>query len=204
MADATIAVNPTGATLLHTGQRTISAAANQEEYNLLADSQFATYSVPAGGVAATTANSHLLEIMAGASLNVRIKYILVTQFGALAAVNALSLQLWRLTTAGTGGTAITPTKWDNSDSPSGATAMTLPSAKGTEGTQVWQECIWLGTATIPTANNHFEFPGESRIGEYKPLIIPAGTANGIAIKNVGGIASSSVDITVVFTETTYL
>ena len=43
MADGTIAVNPTGATLLHTAQRTIGGNTNNEEYQAIAESALPTY-----------------------------------------------------------------------------------------------------------------------------------------------------------------
>lgn len=161
-----------------------------------------TFTVAVPQVVATTGNSHMIQVMAGSSLNVYILFLLTTQYGAVGAVSALGLQVLRLTSAGTGGTVITPRPMDTTDA-IGATAMSLPTVKGTEGSQLWQQSVWLGTAAIPSPISRFEYPGETPEYLHKPIKILAGTANGICLKNIGSIASSSMDIQVVGIETPF-
>ena len=187
----------------HSWTRSIGGSTVHAGFVLPDEYPYATYSVVAAGVSGATAASHILQIMAGSSLNVRIRSICVEQFAVPAAVAAYSLQIFRLSTAGTGGTAVTPRPYDSADAASGATAMTLPSSKGTEGVQLYQEALWMGTAAIPTANNRMEWPNIV-YGGMKPIVIPAGTSNGVAIKNPGGLAGVTFDVTVELVETAFV
>jgi hypothetical protein len=147
----------------------------------------------------STGNAHLIEIMAGSSLNVRIRRIVATQVGG-GTVTAIPIQIWRINTAGSGGPVVTPGRLDPSDAVAGATSMTLPSSKGTEQTLLWQETFWTGAAFSPVATNNVRW---QQLYQGKPIIIPAGTSNGIALKNTVSQSSATLDITVEFTETTF-
>lgn len=201
MTEATLAVTAGSGTLLRTDTKTISSNTVHREFMLIDDWSLPTYTVTAAGVATTTAASHLMQLMAGSSLNVRIRRIRVTQNAAAGSVSVYPLQLVRVTTAGTGGTAITARPYDTAASAAGAAGMTLPSAKGTEGNILWDESIWLATGAIPGVLNKFEWV---QLPNSQPLIIAAGTSNGIVIKNTSGIATSTLDIAVEFTETSYV
>lgn len=184
----------------HTNQRTIGANVVEDEYTLPGEYAYATYTFSASAVSHATAASHMLQIMAGASLNVRIRKIVVSQRGVPAAVISTEFVFVRLTTAGTGGTVITARPYDGADAAAGATGMTLPTAKGTEGVTLWDESIWLGTVAVPVATNKLvwtQTPGT------KPIIIPAGTTNGLAIKNSAG-STATMDITVEVVETNFV
>jgi hypothetical protein len=202
VAESSIAVTVGSGKNLHTWDRTISAVLVQDQFVLPGEFPYATYSVLSGAVATATANSHLLQIMAGASLNVRIRRVSIRQGTPPAAVTGMEFQFVRLTTAGTGGGAITPAKFDNADAASGATAQTLPTSKGTEGAVLKDTAAYLMTAatiTSPVPSLLWEqLPGS------KPIIIPAGTANGIAIKNVGALATATMYIEVEFVETSFV
>jgi hypothetical protein len=172
---------------------------------ILGEPYEATYMATAAGVSLTTANAHLMEIMAGASLNVRIRRVEVGQI-ALATVAAAQLfQLVRLTSAGTGGGLTVATPFDTADAASGATAMTLPSVKGAEGGSFAFGTIFIvqtvgvsGSTTQPALVWDFD---QLR---SKPIILAAGTTNGIAIRTPNaGTAPASVFINVFFTETSY-
>lgn len=174
----------------------------QDQKVILGEPYEATYSAVATNISGSTALSHMMEVMAGASLNVRIKYILVTQNSSTASgLLVMPFVIYRLTSAGTGGSAQSVGKWDNSDASAGATAMTLPSAKGTETTALWAESTWADSASTTAAKSRLEWP--RAFVPVKPIIIPAGVANGIAIKNANAVATATWDITVVFTETIY-
>lgn len=202
MAESIIQVAPdsTGKKL-HTNSRTIGANTVEDEFTLSGEFPYATYTVVAASVATTTAASHLMQIMAGASLNVRIRRIRVTQNVAPAGVTVWPLQVLRLTTAGTGGTSVTARPYDSADAAAGGGGMTLPSAKGTEGVILWDQALWLGTGAIPVNNNSMEW---IQLPNSKPILIPAGTSNGIAIKNTIGVATSTVDISIEFVETAFV
>jgi hypothetical protein len=201
MGENSIATTPGAGKNVHTNDRTISAVLIQDQFMLPGEFPYGSYTVTAPAISAATLNDHMLEIMAGASLNVRIRRIIITQNAAAAAVGGLALRLFRLTTAGTGGGAVTPSKLDNADGAAGATAMTLPTAKGTEAVQVWGESLYAATGAIPMTRNRFEW---LQVPNSKPIIIPAGTANGLAIKNATAVATATWDITVEFVETNFV
>lgn len=198
MAESLVQVTSGAGPKLHTWQRTIGANNVEDEFVIPGEYPLASYSIaPAAPLATTNANAHLLQIMAGASLNVRVRRIRVRQHAVPAAVAAFEIQIWRLSSAGTGGTAITPSKMDTADAAAGATAMTLPTAKGTETVQLWDESIWLGVVATPVSSNLMEWvaaPGS------KGILIPAGATNGIAVKNINnGTATLSVTADIVET-----
>ena len=200
MAESFVAYTPGSGGKLHSATRTIGANTVDEEIMVLGEPYLPVYTVTAPGVASTTANSHLIEVMAGSSANLRIRKIILTQFAG-GAVSAMELQILRLTTAGTGGTPITPNALRGADPAAGATAMTLPSAKGTEGVVLWQEAIWLGALATPSPTNNLRWFQDL---QSQPIVIATGTSNGFAIKNTNAVATSSFDITIQFVETAWL
>jgi hypothetical protein len=187
---------------LWTADKTVGANLVQAQKTLPAEFDYASYTVTtAGGVALATANSHLLQIMAGSSLNVRIRSIRLSGFAVPAAVTAMEIDIFRLSTAGTGGTAITPRPYDTADAAAGATAMTLPTAKGTEGVLVYAQGVIWGTAALLSQKPEFVWTQQPNT---KPLLIAAGTSNGIAIKNITGVATATAIVTVEFVETNFV
>jgi len=102
--------------------------------------------------------------------------------------------LRRLTTAGTGGSQYIPEKMDPADSASGFTVMTRPTVKGTEGSVILRGQM-DAVQQFPLDINF-----EQALG--KPLTIAAGTANGIALKNLTGDADLSFWINAICVERT--
>lgn len=203
MAESIVQINEGAGKKLHTFQRTIGANAVEDEIILHGEPYLATYAVvPSTAMSMATANDHLVQIMAGASLNVMIRRIRIYQVAAATTAAIASFQLFRLTTAGTGGTAVTPAPLDSSDAASGATAMTLPTAKGTEGTLVGY-LTGLLIQTVPTGGPNLA----TLIAEWdfeklrtKALRIPSGATNGIAIKHLNANAAATVAIEVIISE----
>jgi len=196
MAESIVQVTEGTGKKLHTFQRTIGANSVEDEVVLLGENYLAGYTVaPVANISIATVNAHALQIMAGATLNVYIRRIEVYQSVLATAAGYMGLAVYRLSTAGTGGTVYTPSKLDPADAASGATAMTLPTAKGTEGV-----ALWLGTFSLmqthaastpqnqPLAVIDFERP------RSKALKIAAGTANGIALKLTVGNAGASINV----------
>ena len=160
-----------------------------------------TYTIcPTAAVSTATANSHLLQIMAGASKAVVLRALLVTQLAAAGSATVGQFELRRLTSAGTGGTAVTAGSTDPGDASAGAAAMTLPSSKGTEGGLLWiQGGILLATVAVAGAGPVLSYPTFDLL-RGKPIRIAAGTSNGVALKIVTAIASGTVLITAVVSE----
>lgn len=205
MAQSSINVTEGSGKRLNTWDRTISSVLVQDQFVLPGEYPLASYTISAAPVSNATASDHLLQIMAGSTNYVRIRRIWIEQLASATAVTLNSLLLLRLTTAGTGGTSITPSKLDLGDAAAGATAMTLPTAKGTESTEIRRTALVYrqtiaSTATQPEESIDWKF-GE---GALKPLIIPAGTSNGIVIKNGSAVASATSIIFVELVETAWL
>lgn len=201
MAESIVQVTEGVGKKFHTWSRVVSAQTVEQQFVLPGEFVYATYTVVASLISVATAADHLLQIMAGASLNVRIRRIYVRQAAAVTAASSSGIDVVRLTTAGTGGTAVTPRPLDTADAAAGCTAQTLPTAKGTEGSIVLEDRIGLiqTQPVVDTAKMEWR-----QSPNAKPLIIPAGVANGIAIKNLNANAGASVTITVELVETAYL
>jgi hypothetical protein len=173
-------------------ERTVNSQTVQDQRFVLAEPFLPSYTVAiTTEVSLATANSHLLQIMAGANKRLLLRRIKVTQLGAASTAQVCVFQLVRLTTAGTGGTAYTPRQFDPADGNAEATAMTLPSSKGTEGVGLWTETgvLW---STVPTAGSGQDVVDlDFRSGlRTKPPTIAAGTSNGLALKNVTAITTT--------------
>lgn len=201
MPESLVQVTSGAGPKLHTFQRTIGANNVEDEFVIPGEYPLASYSVAVNAnVAIATANSHLLQIMAGASNYVRIRRIRLYQTQLATALAFHTFDLVRLTTAGTGGTAYTPRPFDTSDAAAGATAMTLPTVKGTEGVVLDSISITLVAAATAGVNLIWEW---TQLPGTKPIIIPAGATNGIAFKNTTSAAAGSVRLVVELVETTF-
>jgi hypothetical protein len=204
LAESYIELTAGSGTKAHSVTTVIGANTVHDEIHKAGLPYLATYMAAASTVSTATANSHLIQIMAGSSLNVYVLRIRVWQDVIATTAALVRLGLVRLSTAGTGGTSVTPALLDTSDSASGATAMTLPSSKGTETT-------FLSVAGVPFVQAVGTTGGPSnelvdwdfRDGLVKPIRIPAGTANGLALKNLAAVAGASVAIEVSLLEANF-
>jgi hypothetical protein len=205
LAQSDIQVTVGSGTRLRTSTKVISSNTRHEQYHQLAEPDEETYTVTAGTTSMATANSHVLQIMAGSTLHVYVTRILVTQVVVATTAAFGRLGLYRLTTAGTGGSARTPNPLDTTDTAADATAMTLPTAKGTEGAELWLQ-TGMFIQTVPTGGpSHAPILMELDFEDLrsKSIRIPAGTSNGIALKNIEAIAGASVVVTAEFIERSY-
>lgn len=202
MAESLVNVTEGAGKKLHTWQTTIGANNVEDEFVLPAEYPYPSYTAYYHNVSIATANDHLAQLMAGATLNVRIRRIRIEQNANATAAARADFQLLRLTTAGTGGTAVTPSKLDTADAAAGAAGIIIPGVKGTESTVIRDEVLIMRQAIATTQTQPEEtiewtwFPSTA----IKSLKIPAGAANGIAIKNIVAIAGATVDITIEFVE----
>jgi hypothetical protein len=207
MAESTILVPDSGTKKLHTFQRTIGANSVEDEVVIPGEHYLASYVVmPAAAVTCANAGDDIAQVMAGATLNVRIRRIRLEQAGLITAAAATTFLIARVTTAGTGGTAITPSKMDNGDAASGATSASgVPTAThGTIGTNYFTRTIFpvqtapAGGLALAASWEWVQHPG------MKPLIIPAGITNGFVIRNQGARAGLTVNFEIEFTESSFL
>ena len=164
-----------------------------------------TYTVTTAAVLCSPANSHLIELMAGDTNTLYLRRIALDQVANAATATPgkrLRFSLYSLDTAGTGGTVYTPEPMDPSDDVADATAMTLPSVKGEEGVGGTGGLVWGGAADVRNpvvgSTGHLLDWRWGEDGLSKCPIIPPGTSNGLAIKNLDADTSATVIIVVEF------
>jgi len=185
---------------LHTHQRTISATAREDQYVQQGESAYPTYSAVASNISIATANDHILQVMADGTNYTRLKRIRISPTDDVPAAAAIgTFRLYRLTTAGSGGSAVTAQPYDTADTYGGA-AMTLPSSKGTEGTMLAQFRLAFPSTIADMAQQVVweELPG------MKPIVCGTASSAGLVLKNMTAIASCTVDVTFEFITTSYL
>jgi hypothetical protein len=181
----------------------------QDQKILFGEPYSASYTVGpiAGALSAATANSHLLEIMAGSSLNVRIDRIRMWQLGLATTTAFSAVAFIRLSSAGTGGGVLTPAPLLAADGAAGATCMSLPTVKGGEvAAGLIRQPVVYFTQTLPTSQSGeialmFDETFDAR--RQEALLIPAGTSNGLAIKLISAVAAATVICEIDFREMGY-
>jgi hypothetical protein len=182
---------------LHSFQRSVASTAVEDQVVILGPPYLATYTVTAEGVSVATSSDHLLEVMAGGSLHVRVERVEIKQVANANALTMAKIRVYRLTSAGTGGSALTPAPHDAADGASGATAMTIPAANGTEGTLLHTIDLPLRVAIVASELPYIWTPPTG----IKPWLIAAGVTNGLAFKIVTGVATTpTVTLNVTLTE----
>jgi hypothetical protein len=205
MAESIVQVTEGSGKKLHTFQRTIGANVVEDEIVQIGEQYLPTYTVVTASTSAATSTSHLIQVMAGASLNLYIRRVWVYQAALITTAAIVPFTFQRLTTAGTGGTVVTPAPLDSLDPASGATAMTLPTAKGTEGNTLGPVVDAIPVQTAPTSGAlvllaYWDFSQSLR---GKSARIPAGAANGCMVSNRAAAAGLSVHVAVEFAEANF-
>ena len=186
----------------HTNQRTISAVAREDAYVQLGEPDYPTYVTRADTISIATSADHILQIMAdGTSYSRLLRYWIAFTDDRPASDLSPQIGLLRLSTAGTGGTALTPSAHDTADTYAGG-AMTLPTAKGTEGAQIHYHYFNIPTA-FPSSAVYERIYWEAH-PRAKPIIFGTAVTAGIAWKITTGIASATISIHAEFTVTSYL
>lgn len=202
MAENIVQVTEGSGKKLHTWDTTIGANLVQDEFVLPGEYPYPTYSVSNSVSTATV--THPLEIMAGATNKVRIRRIRVEQSANATAAGTLTVSLIRLISAGTGGTAFTPTKFDSAAAAAGATAMFTPTVNGAEsGNELIRTVLLLRQAISATQSQPDDAWEWVQSPNGQPIIIPAGITNGLAIKIAAVAAGASLAVYAEFVETSF-
>ena len=193
MTDTSVQISAGTGTRLRTESRSIGGQTVHSEFAQIDEATGASYTVRnTSTISTATASSHLIQIMAGASLRVYLKRLRVFQSVLATTATTASFTLVRLTTAGTGGTALTPVALDPADGAAGATGMTLPTANGTEAgvlytfTGTYIQTLSATFQLQPIVNLDF-----TQLGLKCP-IIAAGVTNGLALKQITAVAGATV------------
>lgn len=205
MAESLVQVSEGSGKKLHTDQKTIGANNVEDEYVLMGEPFLAGYQVSCTATSVATAASHVLTVNAGASLNLYIRRIMVFQVGLATTAAFCEWDLFRTTTAApTGGTSFIPTPWQQGGLGSGATAMTLPTVKATEGNIMGRySSYFLQTAGASTQFVQPMLDINFDQNRSRSLHVSSGTTNGIALKNVTAIAAATVRVNIWFTEANF-
>ncbi len=191
----------TGKRLATGATYTENALTVRDEKFILGEPYLASYMIATSGISTATANDHLVQIMAGSANKIRIRRIDAYLSAVATTATIMPMALFRLSTAGTGGGVGSIVLMDPAEAAATATVMTLPTAKGTEGSAPFGSRIYMMqtiAASAPLASPllvwDFDRP------RFKPLIIAAGTANGIAIKNQTAVAGAQLMFNIWFDE----
>lgn len=201
MAVSTVRVTEGSGPYLHTWTRSISSVDRLDQYIQHGEPVEATYSVWTGACLIGTANTHIVTLNSGASTYTRLVHLgLYLATGVGTALH--QFQLWRTSSAPTGGTDVTPAPFDVADTASATSKYYNPAtATATESVQLATFSAFVGPASLVSNATLVEWDFDRP--RAKPLIIASGTTNGIALKNVSA-TSASVFAHLVFTETSYL
>ena len=148
-----------------------------------------TYAVNTLTAAPTAANYTVLTIEAGAAKIPRLRRVIISHPGFGTAAAALTFEVIRTTAASSVGTVVTPSVYDTSvpdAAYSGVARSNGPTI--TAGTQITTFTIFQ-PATLPGAFTPvvFEFYGQNS----KPLVIPTGVTNGLALRCINGNAGAT-------------
>lgn len=175
-----------------TWSRTVDAATVHVQKVAVDEAFMATYTITVfTAVTISSADKHIVQIMAGGTNRVYLRRLRFWQAANATTTQNISLVVYRLTTAGTGGTSYTPVALDPSSSAAGATAMTVPTSKGTEGSLLdqWFPTIHT-TATTVGLRPMLDLSWDG-LREQSPTIA-AGTSNGIAVKCQSSDATATI------------
>ena len=198
-----LSVTQGSGTKMGTATYTDGADTKHDEVVVFGEQHLAAYVAVSTSVSCATSTSHLIQVMAGASLHLYIRRIWIYQSALITTAAIVPFTCQRLTTAGTGGTTVTPQPLDTGDTV-GATSMTLPTAKGTEGTTMGPVVDVVPVQTAPTGGANLLLAyWDWTTTRSKALRIPAGTANGLMVSNRAAAAGLSVHVGVEFSEAPY-
>ena len=203
MTDSAVSISTGTDAYLHSNSRSIGGTAKEEQYALPAWGADPTYQVIMDDVSPDTATDHIMQIMADGTNYTRLVRLEIRPTENYPASEAtLKLALYRLTTAGTGGTAEADSPYDDSDTYAGDMRNT-PSSKGTEGQLL--DTMYIGLETAAS------IVGWSQDSPYvwtppangKPIVFGTAVTEGIALKVIDAVASTALLIKATIATTPY-
>ena len=173
------------------GLRIIPVVSNQG----IGTSSKTTFTAAVSGIAATTTNN-LIVIESGAAKRTTIRKIYFTP-GTATAASLINLTVYRETSASSGGATQTPSGRQASDSFSGIVRITNP----TLGTNAATNIVFPIPTAIAASVYSTPFVYDFTNGGTEPgLVLPIGTANGVAFQTAGASGGAGAGLLVEFTE----
>ena len=156
-----------------------------------------TFAYSAQGVAAVAASYPMAIIEAGPVKNVRIRRVTIWNPGAQTTAGLITYSLVRTTTAGSGTTAV-PAAFDSADAAFSGILRIPGQTAGTAGTVLYQFQMYVPSAAAAALPFIIDFANPVL---QKPVVVPAGIANGVFLRcDTGGAGSVSLSFTIEFTE----
>jgi len=182
----------TGIRVAASATYTENALTVRDEKVILGEPYLATYVV---STAVTLATGHLLQIMADSSNKIRVRRVTVSQYAVAPAAGTTLFELVRLTTAGTGGSALTARPLDTTEVAFGGDVRSAVGTPGTVGANLGFRGMAIRTAE--PAGDWIEWDFDRP--RSKSIIIAAGTANGLLFRaNSGYTGGGALSIEVLF------
>lgn len=201
MSESQIALTEGSGKNLRTWQRTIGGTAREEQFMLSGEPTTATYTIVASALSVGSAGGHLLQVMGDGTNYIRIERMEFRQNGFAGADSMALVQLKRLTTAGSGGTAVNARAHDEGDTdPYAGDVRHSPTTKGSEGATLWRTRFRLADAIPDYDPVVYTRP----LGNVKPYIGGPGTADGFVLVNETAIGTATMDVVLTFTVTEHL
>ena len=173
------------------GLRIIPVATNQG----IGTSSKTTFTAAVSGIAATTTNN-LIVIESGAAKRTTIRKIYFTP-GTATAASLINLTVYRETSASSGGATQTPSGRQSSDSFSGIVRITNPTLGTNAATNIVFPIPTAITASVYSTPFVYDFTNG---GTEPGLVLPIGTANGVAFQTAGATGGAGAGLLVEFTE----
>lgn len=200
MTQSAIGVSTGTDKYLNSNSRSIGGTAREEQVVLEGQSALPTYNIQVDDASVATANAHILQVMAdGSNYSRLVRWSMEFTDDIPAAADILKVGLYRLSTAGTGGTTVNDAPYDTADSYSGD-MRTLPSSKGTEGQLLQTVYLPILSTADPVARRYVWEPPPYG----KPIVFGTGTSDGLAWKVIDNISSAAVTISAEIVTTPYL
>lgn len=204
ITNATVQIAEGVGKLMRVIQRSIGGSTVYLQGVFTEDSPYDTFTAISAAVVAPAANDHVFQLMAGANKDVYLHRLVAWQLAAATAAAIDQYQLLRLTTAGTGGSAITPNPLDLTGNAVTATARgAVTASKGTEGAILdTQTAYFLQTigATPGGVQTTKLLDFDYRASDTMKPRITRGAANGLALKALTTRAAASLVIVATFSE----
>ena len=204
MSENSIAVTTGVGKNIHTIDRTVASILVQDQVVIPGLFPFDTFIASAAAVSAANAGDDMLQLMAASSMHLHVVRVRVEQMAPVGTAAYTDLQLLRITTAGTLGTAVTPTKLNNGSAATGVGMSGILNAnRGTAGASIFQRAI-EPIQTAPAGGGPTPFWEWTKSEYGSAIVIPGGGSNGIAIRNGHARASLTLNVEIEFFEATYL
>lgn len=182
---------------LRVNDQTIGGTAVSTQYVAIGQTGTKTYTARFQDVSIATANAHVLELMGDGTAYPKIHEIYLAQAGTVATRTTAEFTVVRLSSSGTGGTAVSARPLNPANTnPYAGTIQVLPSSGGGEAQILLNKKLYMAQSDGVGAGDELTWTPPLAT---EPIISGNGTASGICIKNLRAVTGGTVAGYVVFT-----